>query len=449
MAKKATKRENGDGYIERTKSGKYACTITSKYIDPNTLNYKKIKRTMPTEKEAIAEARKALKAWETAYIENTTYKEGVTTTFGEYVEDYLKHEVEGRVTQSCLYSYTKDFELYIKKYSISRMQLRNLSKRMFQAYYDSLTVKYAPRSIEFPVQLCRRTCRWLVDRNLLDANFAEQAKPKYDVVDEFEYIKDQEHKETFTTEDMIKFYNAYVSNLTEYASIVVLLLETGLRPQEFASLTNADVDLEKKQIEVCKTTARRFVDDTKTKTELYTKTTKTKKNRIVPLSPLAVDVVMQMQAKTKALCKSNPNDILYPTFINGRVRTNATMEAGMKLLCEKLDIDRDVHPTRGGQKKGLNMYACRHTCETLMNGNGGNPLITGAMLGHDATVGLKHYTHITADMIANQAKTPFDHILPDEAKLDMSKVVETKEEVTEEDELALLKILMEKYKDKL
>lgn len=100
MAKKATKRENGDGYIERTKSGKYACTITSKYIDPNTLKYKKVKRTMPTEKEAIAEARKALKAWETAYIENITYKEGVTTTFGEYVEDYLKHEVEGRVRNS-------------------------------------------------------------------------------------------------------------------------------------------------------------------------------------------------------------------------------------------------------------------------------------------------------------------------------------------------------------
>lgn len=152
---------------------------------------------MPTAKEAIAEAKKALKAWETSYVESTSYREGDYVTFGEYIEDYLKHEVEGRVTQSCIYSYTKDYELYIKKYSICRMQLRNLSKRMFQAYYDSLTVKYAPRSIEFPVQLCRRTCRWLVDRNLLDANYVEQAKPKYDVVDEFEYIKDQEHKEIF------------------------------------------------------------------------------------------------------------------------------------------------------------------------------------------------------------------------------------------------------------
>lgn len=30
--KKGDERENGDGYIERTRSGKYACTITSKYI---------------------------------------------------------------------------------------------------------------------------------------------------------------------------------------------------------------------------------------------------------------------------------------------------------------------------------------------------------------------------------------------------------------------------------
>jgi len=129
MVKRPTKRENGEGYVELTKSGNYACTITSKYIDPNTLKYKKIKRTMPTEKEAVAEAKKSLKAWETAYVESTTYKEGTNITFGEYIEDYLKHEVDGRVTQSALYSYTKDYELYIKKYSIRRMQLRNLSKK--------------------------------------------------------------------------------------------------------------------------------------------------------------------------------------------------------------------------------------------------------------------------------------------------------------------------------
>jgi len=118
MAKIAKKRENGEGYVEKKSNGNYACTITSQYIDPNTLRYKRIKRTMPTAKEAIAEAKKALKAWETSYVESTSYREGDYVTFGEYIEDYLKHEVEGRVTQSCIYSYTKDYELYIKKYSM-------------------------------------------------------------------------------------------------------------------------------------------------------------------------------------------------------------------------------------------------------------------------------------------------------------------------------------------
>ena len=56
MAKIAKKRENGEGYVEKKSNGNYACTITSQYVDPNTLRYKRIKRTMPTAKEAIAEA---------------------------------------------------------------------------------------------------------------------------------------------------------------------------------------------------------------------------------------------------------------------------------------------------------------------------------------------------------------------------------------------------------
>lgn len=40
---------------------------------------------MPTVKEAIAEAKKALKAWETAYVESTSYREGDYVTFGECI----------------------------------------------------------------------------------------------------------------------------------------------------------------------------------------------------------------------------------------------------------------------------------------------------------------------------------------------------------------------------
>lgn len=442
MGKKKAK--SGDGYIEKTKSGKYACTIVSMCVDPQTGNYKKIKRTRDTEEEARAACKLAVKAYEKEWEEDNEYKSGATLAFYEYIEDYLKQEVHGTVAESTIYSYTRAYQQYIKNKAIAKMQLKNLNKKRFQTFYDVLTESYSPRSIEFAIQLCRRTCGWLVERSLLEENYAEQAKPRYDVVDEFDYVKNLEHKKVFTDEDLKKFYDAEENGIkSEYISVVIFLLETGLRPQEFACLTNADVDWDKEQIYVCKTCSRRFIDETQTKTEMYVKVVKTKEARYVPLSDMAVKQIKKMQFATEQYCKNNPMDLLYPVFRGGKIRSNATMEVGFKKLCDMLDIDRDVHPTKGGQQIGLNLYACRHTCETLQEKAGVSPLMIGAMLGHKPETGLKHYTHLTADDVAKQMKTPYELINAEE-----KKQVDEKE-ITEADEIALLKKLMEKYKDRL
>lgn len=446
MGKKKAK--SGDGHIEKTKSGKYSCTIVSMCVDAHTGNYKKIKRTAETEEEARRICKLAVKAYEKEYFEQSNYKSGVSMLFYEYIEDYLKNEVKGTVVDSTLYSYTRAYEQYIKSKAIAKMQLKQLNKKTFQNFYDVLTEKYSPKSIEFSIQLCRRVCKWLVTRSLLEENYAEQAKPKYALVDDYEYVENLEHKKIFTDEDLKKFYDAEKNGIkSEYISVVIFLLETGLRPQEFACLRNCDVDLEKKQIHVCRTSARRFTDDTHTKTETYVKVIKTSKkdknaDRPVPLSPIALKQVEKMQYATKQYCKSNPNDLLYPIFRGGKIRSNATMEVGFKKLCDMLEIDRDVHPTAGGQKVGLNLYACRHTCETLMEKDGVNPVIIGTMLGHSPTVGLKHYTHISVEDVAQQMKSPYEMI--------QGAKEEIKEnEITEEQEIELLRKLMIKYKDKL
>lgn len=441
MGKKKAK--SGDGHIEKTKSGKYACTIVSMCVDPATGNYKKIKRTRDTPEEARAACKLAVKAYEKEWEERNDYKQGATLTFYEYVEDYLKKEVKGTVAESTFYSYTCDARQYIKNKAIAKMQLKNLTKKRFQTYYDVLTEKYSPRSIEFAVQLCRRTCKWLVERSLLEENFAEQAKPKYDVVDDFEYVKDLKHKKIFTDEDLQKIYDAEKNGIkSEYISVVVFLLETGLRPQEFACLTNTDIDFDKKQVYVGKTCNRRFADATQTDTEMYVKVVKTKEARYVPLSDMAVKQIKKMQFATEQYCKNNPMDLLYPVFRGGKIRSNATMEVGFKKLCDMLDIDRDVHPTKGGQQIGINLYACRHTCETLQERAGVSPLMIGAMLGHKPETGLKHYTHITADDVAKQMKTPYE-LMGRDGETD------SEQDISEAEELLLLKKLMEKYKDKL
>lgn len=439
------KAKNGDGYVEKTKSGKYACTIVSTCTDPITGNYKKIKRTKDTRDEAIKAAKQAVKAYEKEWKEKNNFKDGLTLTFGEACEEFMEKIVKGEVTGSTFYTYYKSYKQFIcGNKTISNTQIRNLSKKSFELLYGTWAEKYSPKSIEYPVQLCRRVCKWLVERALIPENYADQCKPKYEIPDDIETLKKLEHKKTLSKEDLDKVYNAYKANLkSDYVCVVLFLCETGLRPQEFACLQNSDIDKERKIVKVSKTCSRRFVDDEHKKSELYVKITKTGENREVMLSPLALEMVEQMQLKTKSYCKNNKDDLLYPIFSNGKIRTNATMEVGFKHLCNLLDIDRDVHATRGGQKVGINLYSCRHTCETMMELAGISPIIIGAMLGHSPEVGLKHYTHISVEDVQKQAKSPFMIMMNSEKE----EILPTKEseELTEEQEKALLKKLLKKY----
>lgn len=447
------KAKNGDGYVEKTKSGKYACTIVSTCTDPNTGNYKKIKRTRDTRDEAIKAAKLAVKAYEKEWKQNNNFREGLTLTFGEACEEYLEKKVKDTVKGSTFYTYYRAYKQFIfGNKTIYNTQIRNLSKRSFELLYGTWAEKYSPKSIEYPVQLVRQVCKWLVERSLIEENYAEQCRPKYEIPDDIETLKKLEHKKILTQEDLQKVYNAYKANLkSDYIPVVLFLCETGLRPQEFACLRNDDIDLEKKRLKVNKTCSRRFVDNTHTKSELYIKVTKTGEERDVMLSPLAIEMIEQMQMKTKAYCKNNKDNLLYPIFSNGRVRTNSTMEVGFKHLCEMLDIDRDVHATRGGQKQGINLYACRHTCETMMEVAGISPIIIGAMLGHSPEVGLKHYTHISVDDVEKQAKTPFMLLNGENASINsqQKKISTDENELTEEQEKELLRKLLKKYANEI
>ena len=250
---------------------------------------------------------------------------------------------------------------------------------------------------------------------------------------------------------MEKVYNAYKANLkSDYICVVLFLCETGLRPQEFASLENSDIDKKNKIIHVSKSSGRKFIDDENQISITYTKRTKTNEVRDVFLSPLALEMVEQMQLKTKMYCKNNEKDLLYPVFSNGNPRSNATMEVGFKKLCDMLDIDRDVHATRGGQKQGLNLYCCRHTCETMMHVKGVPPIMVGAMLGHSPKTGLEYYTHISVEDVRKQAKTPFMIMNEDESNdvvNDDENIGLDKLNLTKKQKLALLKLLQEELNE--
>jgi integrase len=406
-----TRKENGEGSCRKLGPNEWECIIQSKYINPKTITPKRIKRKGKTEKEAREKAQQALLAWEKQIINySNDFKENKSKTFGEYMVEYMTTEVIERVQDGAYHSYYNILKNQFLKYNISKMQLHMLNVKVFEEYYNEMAAKYSKKTCATPIQWCRQLCSRLVDKSLLRENYALQAQPKKEVIDE--YNKEQEErlatqKKIFTLEDIEKFYEAYKQHNGEYARVVMFILETGLRISEFASLRNSSIDFDKRIITIKETRATRFKDKRNPDggVEEYNKVPKNKKTRIIYMSDLLIEIVKEMQEQTKLYCKNNPQDLLYPTFRTGNRRSNSSAETCFKDLCNKIGVDRDVRVQKNGAPKGLSYHALRDTMSSLSKSMGTSTSSVALMLGHSERVNESHYTFANTDVL-KQVKTP-------------------------------------------
>lgn len=129
------------------------------------------------------------------------------------------------------------------------------------------------------------------------------------------------------------------------------------------------------------------------------------------------------------------------------------METCFKDLCNKLDIDRGVHrrtekdgnlDSRGNTVKGgmigLSLYSLRHSMITWANSQvNANAMVTAMLARHSERVDREDYTHSNMQAMRKVA-TPVTTIINKK---------KNEAELTEDEEIRMMKLLMEKYKDKL
>lgn len=441
-AKNGKKEQNGNGNVRKLQDGLYECVIQSKYINPKTGKPKRIKRRGKTEKEAREVTKMALAAWEKEIERGRDTKIDKSKTFGQYMEEYIDTEARLTLTGSGYHSYVRTMNKNFYTFPIAKLQLHMLNAVEFERYYDSILALKSRRTCSLPIQLCKRCCNWLVNKSLLKENYASQARVKREVSDEYDKKLDDDiknRKKVFTPADVEKFYYAYKNNMGQYPVVVLFLLETGLRASEFAALRNDSIDLENNKIHIVETQSLRFVDNDKSKgVEFYVKVPKNKEARFVMMSELCRECVLYMMEQTKLNCKDNPDNLLYPEFRNGKRRSLSSMEVCFKNLCNKLEIDRDVHATKTGQKKGLCLHSLRHTADTIANtAKGANVVNTALMMGHKAISVENVYTHATDEALSS-VTTPSQAILSDYKK-------EDKQDVNDEELYKMYLKLKEKF----
>lgn len=427
---KTSKKSNGEGSTRQLPDGSWECIIQSKYLNPESKDNKpkRIKRKGKTEKEAIKNCKMALLAWEKMFEANRIDKVDKKRTFGSYMEEFIDTIVKPDVTGSTYKSYIYTMNANFYNYKISKLQLQMLNIVEFELYFDHVSHDKSIKTASVPIQMCKRCCEWLYGKSLISEDYAQFAKTKKEKKDEF-FRKDfvETRKEIFTNEDIIKFYNSYKNNVSEYSSAVILILETMMRGGELLALTIDDIDLNKNIITIRSSVSERFIDNDKDKgLEKYIKVPKNKKERIIAMSPLAREVVIYMIEQVKMKCRDNPQNLLFPSYIkNGKMRSMDAFEIQFKQLCNKLGIDRDVQktvmPSGKVVNKGLSVHSLRHTAITLANtAQGANVINTALMAGHTAIRTENIYTHTNVEALKN-VKTVSDLVLKQhEDKKEMS-----------------------------
>lgn len=98
------------------------------------------------------------------------------------------------------------------------------------------------------------------------------------------------------------------------------------------------------------------------------------------------------------------------------------METCFKDLCNKLEIDWDVHLTKRGQQKGLCLHSLRHTADTIANtAKGANVVNTALMMGHKAISVENVYTHATEEALSS-VTTPSQAVLDEYRKEEQKQI---------------------------
>lgn len=234
------RKKNGQGSIRQLSDGSFECVTQSKYLNPETNKYKRFKRKGKTEKEAIKNSRLALLAWEKKFETGLSLDIDKKKTFGEYMREFIEKEVKSNVTGSTYKSYVYTLDANFYNYQISTFRLSMLNTVEFEVYFDTLCHDKSQKTASIPIQLCKRCSTWLYKKSLIYEDYAKFARTKKEVRDEF-FRKDEKEKsakkEYFTNEDVVKFYDSYKNNISEYSPAIILILETMMRGQELLALT--------------------------------------------------------------------------------------------------------------------------------------------------------------------------------------------------------------------
>lgn len=331
----------------------------------------------------LAEVKKELAVAIADNVHFGSVKEEITVDmwFNRWTETYKKKSVRPNTLREYTHIYNKNISPCIGNYKINSLTKSDIQHTVDKASDEGYQYE---RQSKIKVILTDMFDRAIED-DLMIKNPARGVKLRAD-----KEIKAR----ALTNDEQQTFFEACKG--TFYDNLFNVAVNTGLRPGELFALTEDDIDLDSRSIDVNKTLVyQKYLDDER-KT-FHIEPPKTKQSyRKVPMNSECVLYIKKQLELKKVLAQKRPkeqNDYLFVTKFNTPLNSQIYSDAIRAII-------REINLTRSVDDEMLNFsgHTLRHTFATRCFEAGIEPKVVQSYLGH-ATLKMTMdlYTHVTGD----------------------------------------------------
>ena len=339
-----------------------------RYIAKITVEKGKPRKTVygKTEEETLFNARKLLYG---------TRDEKFIVSKGMPLVELLKYNLERRDSAGKVgdaqYVRTTYIIKYVEKSEIGNKNIRDITEKDFQDFFNKISKKYADSSIGKYYTEINQALKYAKKKKIIEENVLEDIlRPKSS--------KDEKEVIPLTTEEQ-KTLTEYLKSvpLSDYKHRNALLIQLymGLRIGEALALEKNDIDLQKRTIHI-----QRTLTQNRKKEIIIGKVPKTSAgNRVLPIPDIIFDFVKEQLE----LSKGNRDDLL---FVNDdKLVRHTCINDQLKRRLVKLGI----------YNEGITTHSLRHTYATRCIESGMQPIVLSKLLGHsDIRITLNTYVKI-------------------------------------------------------
>ncbi|HHY37513.1 MAG TPA: tyrosine-type recombinase/integrase [Clostridia bacterium] len=307
----------------------------------------------------------------------------VTTCWDDVADYFLLFKRSQGVSQRTLEDYSYHLSLFLRRASLADIQdYESLRASVLRYFADGSSL--APATFNTRLKILRSFFSWCVSEGYIPANPVEG-------------IKNRKCGETprAAGEDTLRRLLS-LPDVRTFAglrdrALLILTLDTGIRPKEACGLRIGDFDLRGLEVTIPASVA------------------KTRVSRTLPISPVTADAV------GKLISARHPSwDDAVPVFCteDGKTMTHNAWDRRLQIYSQRLGVK--VRP-----------YDLRHSFALMFLRNGGNAFSLQKTLGHSSMAMTRRYVALTQNDLREQHSkaSPLNTLLPRRSRV--RKVKET------------------------